>query len=434
MSASASTDALPACFPHASSNGTIAGEWKLRPATAFIRRFFTCPLLDSKFVGRMRDGRRNATGLQLPRFFPTSCSLPRFSARALLSLLAGRTLVIVGDSVSEQHFHSLACSLLVAEAAPGMPTMTPSWWPTNATRSELWRTRSCLPFGAEPSRLFLLCLLTAAKANEMHAPPDWLAASKLRAALQPTDVVLLNAGVHFSEASTAAAHFEQLVGPLLQAEPSGRAKPLKAADRSESNGRRESSGKKESSTSKREYSAPPLVVYAQTAPQHFAGGRYPSDDPAAGCVPHAPGCASCNLYNARVDALARAASVPILPLWHASAVMHGEHAAPPRDCTHFLLPGVPSHWSELLLGLLATPHTLKPFPAPPAAASSPPQLSPQRRWHALRRAFTSLPGCIYHHRGTRARGGRSSSASAENASCCTAACRAEQLMAHGPPT
>ena len=167
------------------------GAWQYQPASNFIRRFYGCPLLDAAYVSQHRHARLNASGgsLTLPRF--SSCSSPpRFDARQFLDRLAGRTLALVGDSVTEQHFHSLACALFADGA-----TRVPSWWPSNATAAELWKSRSCLPFG-DDIRPFFLCLVTAAKLNEAAAP-DWVVSERLRTALGPADVVVLNAGVHF---------------------------------------------------------------------------------------------------------------------------------------------------------------------------------------------------------------------------------------------
>ena len=354
------------------------GAWQYQPAANFIRRFYGCPLLDAAYVSQHRHARLNASAglLTLPRF--SSCSSPpRFDAQRFLDRLAGRTLALVGDSVTEQHFHSVACALFAHDA-----TRVPSWWPSNATADELWKSRSCLPFG-DDDRPFFLCLVTAAKLNEAAAP-DWVVSERLRTALGPADVVVLNAGVHFSDAEVAARHVGMLAGPLLN-------------------------------TSARSV-APPLVIYAETAPQHFSGGRYPPDDPSLGCVPLAPRCAArCNGYNQAARPLARELGVPILPLWAASAALHSEHpAGAKRDCTHWILPGVQLHWSELLSGLLLGAEGVLARPLDPLA-------TPAKRWRALRGVFKTLAGCLYHtHRRDT------------NTSCCTTACR-EAVLPFSPP-
>ena len=292
------------------------GAWQYQPASNFIRRFYGCPLLDAAYVSQHRHARLNASGgsLTLPRF--SSCSSPpRFDAQRFLDRLAGRTLALVGDSVTEQHFHSLACALFADGA-----TRVPSWWPANATADELWKSRSCLPFG-DDDRPFFLCLVTAAKLNEAAAP-DWVVSERLRTALGPADVVVLNAGVHFSDAEVAARHVGMLAGPLLNTS---------------------------------------------------------------------------------------------LPLWAASAALHSEHpAGAKRDCTHWILPGVQLHWSELLSGLLLGAEGVLARPLDPLA-------TPAKRWRALRGVFKTLAGCLYHtHRRDT------------NTSCCATACR-EAVLPFSPP-
>ena len=196
------------CFALGAGSASI-GTWRTIRAPQVLEQFAGCPLLDERYVKRMHLARLKSTDLMVPHFSPSACQMPSFDTKRLLRLLAGRTLVVVGDSVSEQHFHSLACTLLTAnESAQRHRSL---WWPPNATRHELWKTRSCLPLAYDA----VLCLLTIGKRNELHAPPDWLAAHRLRTALRAADIVLLNIGVHFEHASTAAAHFEQITGPLL---------------------------------------------------------------------------------------------------------------------------------------------------------------------------------------------------------------------------
>ena len=53
---------------------------------------------------------------------------------------------------------------------------------------------------------------------------------------------------------------------------------------------------------------------------------------------------------------------------------------------------------------------------------------------ALRRAFVNLPGCVYHYRGAPPKASSAAQKAAEaNAPCCTAKCRADQLMPFAPP-
>jgi hypothetical protein len=111
----------------------------------------------------------------------------------------------------------------------------------------------------------------------------------------------------------------------------------------------------------------PLVIYRETAPQHFAGGRFPSSDPAAGCVPlprHRRDAPHANIYNEAINALAARERVPVLRIWRTSAMLPSEHVAPPRDCTHWILPGVPDHWTEELCALALCPSSRPPSTTP----------------------------------------------------------------------
>ena len=85
-----------------------------------------------------------------------------------------------------------------------------------------------------------------------------------------------------------------------------------------------------------------------------------------------------------------------------------------RDCTHWILPGVQLHWSELLSGLLLGAEGVLARPLDPLA-------TPAKRWRALRGVFKALAGCLYHtHRRDT------------NTSCCTTACR-EAALPFSPP-
>jgi len=403
----------------------------------------SCPLFGAHLSTRHHERRLNATGGLLPRYADGAVHRASFSAKRLLSQLAGRTLLLLGDSVSEQHFHSIACTLLGAanHTSPPPQPVRPS---ASSIASEIWKTRSCLVFAHE----VLLCYVTAGKANELHSPP-WILAGRLRQALLPSDVVLLNVGLHFSE-SAAAKQYEQLAGPLMRSSRAVDAKP-------------------------------PLVIYRETSPQHFSGGAYPPVDTSVrGCVPlpsRVEAAPRRNRYNEAINPLAAHDGVPVLRIWQSSSLMHGEHLSPPDDCTHWILPGVPDHWTEELYAMLRAgggpaadsgPHggggvtrgqLLRPLATRPSSLAE--------RWNALRNAFVALPGCVYHQqrrvdiitgmltgkthghaqertsRTSTSKQGRALSAShaagvrerggAVGEPCCELACRAVQLMPHGPP-
>lgn len=380
-----------------------------------LEHFHSCPLVrNAPHYQRMRARRLEATGGRTPTFVPR-CKMPGTNV-SLLQLLAGRTLLLLGDSLTEQHFHSLACHLLAEAHGTSASLRTASF--ERAVSSELWKMRSCLPLANDA----LLCYVAAGRATEPHAPRDWILASRLRAALQPSDVVLLNVGVHFNDPQVARAHFGMLAGPLLHS-ASGNV------------------------SSARPVTPPPLVLFRETTPQHFDGGRFPPAKPGAGCVPlparwrEAP---ERNHYNEAIVPQARRDGVPILRVWHALSSMHMEHAAPPRDCTHWMLPGVTSMWTLRLHALLAArlpflAHSAESYEILAARRSSSTRMRHDaqfdRRWMAMRRALVSLPGCVYRAQLSRhdasaatGRSEREAALVASNDSCCSAKCREEAFL------
>ena len=301
-----------------------SGSWRLLSAeasAASLGRVYDCPLLDAGFVRRHSQARKG----RVPVFEP-SCAgdAPQSSALDLLKLLHGRTLLLLGDSISEQHFYSLACSFLSVSS----PT---SWWPRNASARELWKTRTCLPF--EPAHDFILCYVVAGKSNEHLQPRPWVLSARLRSSLQPTDVVLMNVGVHLDDAITATKVYEQIAGPLLKSSNA-------SSVAREGPGGGEAAGPSP---------AGPLVIFRETAPQHFAAGVYNRRNPpprASRCTPLPERWADAperNRYNEAILPLLRRDRVPVLDVWRSSAMMHAEHVSRSPavlDCTHWILPGV----------------------------------------------------------------------------------------------
>ena len=148
-----------------------------------------CPLLDAFQHARYRRARLNASSSVPPD--------PGFSPRRLLTLLAGRTLLLLGDSVTEQHFHALACQLF--GDASQQPKRTATWYAATNAKSELFKTRSC-----SYSRTTSCRYVTAGKSNELHMPRPWILSGRLRAALQPSDIVIVNVGVTFADGRSYA--------------------------------------------------------------------------------------------------------------------------------------------------------------------------------------------------------------------------------------
>ncbi|KAJ1259199.1 hypothetical protein BS78_10G136100 [Paspalum vaginatum] len=82
----------------------------------------SCPFVPDVFDCR-RNGRPDDDYLKF-RWSPTNCQLPRFDGADLLRRWRGKTVMLVGDSLSMNQWVSLACMLHAAAAAPVRATMT----------------------------------------------------------------------------------------------------------------------------------------------------------------------------------------------------------------------------------------------------------------------------------------------------------------------
>lgn len=160
-----------------------------------------------------------------------------------------------------------------------------------------------------------------------------------------------------------------------------------------------------------------------------------------------------NAYNEAIYPLARRRGIEVLPIWEPAAAQPGEHVAPPRDCTHWILPGVIGNWNEMLFALLLERSTSGRLVPPPPRSTLLGGLP--KRWAALRHAFVQMPGCAFHltkpareispvkvasgrhevHGSvapSRASPGGAATKMLEERGCCSSTCRSLTLLPHLP--
>ncbi|CAI5463897.1 unnamed protein product [Closterium sp. Yama58-4] len=82
------------------------GEWRYSKS---YPRYVTCPYVRSIFNCR-GNGRKDQL-YEKQRWVPDKCSLPRFSAKAFLAMMRGKTVGFVGDSLMSNMWESFVCLL-----------------------------------------------------------------------------------------------------------------------------------------------------------------------------------------------------------------------------------------------------------------------------------------------------------------------------------
>jgi hypothetical protein len=343
-------DARPTCFtlPEHFEPGAWRGNWILdrRLTEAFFAP--ECPFygdlfpLASEDPGGPLPGNPDQDEHRLV-FESHSCNSSSYSSRELRLLLANRTVMFFGDSVSLGMATNLACALW--KATQGQ----------HATQ-HIRAAQDAMEQATEPSRCFkfldeqIVCWISAAtcaKFGSDESNSRFCAETDLRSLghaiegasdfLRPSDVVVANAGVQFS--------VDNLVDQaLLFAELEGLCSNVRLWGE-----------------------AAPLVIWRETAAQNWEPARFPSsphdsvleckalpDDWLEAAEPNA-WMSMYNPYNNFLEpTLAECAGVRRLPVWLPSAMlglkdrigMHGE-------CTHYFGPGS-AHglWNTMLLDVL----------------------------------------------------------------------------------
>ncbi|KAG5193151.1 hypothetical protein JKP88DRAFT_256370 [Tribonema minus] len=261
------------------------------------------------------------------------CTLDPFDGEAFIRLLGTRKLVFAGDSLSRQNFISTACLL---HASPRVAVVEDriKWytdWPCHGTRNCIRGGAhsgfigGCVRFaldGESDAGELTVCFNPA----ERGVPVDAIAA---RHALVPRrDVLVANLGTHMRK-NEQAPHVRQVLDKWTA--------PADAARL-------------------------PLLIYRETAPQHFRGtspaGEY---DAVAAIGAACQATIDLDAYSLSTpERRGLAGRVPFVAANPWSAEAGALHVAAgvlgvaknTQDCTHWCLPGVPDVWSAQLFNYL----------------------------------------------------------------------------------
>ncbi|KAG5183533.1 hypothetical protein JKP88DRAFT_150007, partial [Tribonema minus] len=310
---------------------------------------FTCPWEWSKYSCVHQDQTQRARAALLysqDMLTGGGCRLDRFDGAAFVRLLGTRQLVFAGDSLSRQAFISAACLL---HAAPGVEVREDAieWsddWPCHSTVNCIPRGRhsgfggGCVQFGLaeEPGAgAVSLCFTAADQAVELEHIIK-------RFAMTPRhDILVMNLGVHLT--SDEHALQVQHMPDTWTGDPAAR----------------------------------PILVYRETAPQHFkldvraqlgagkgaaaaaAAGMFDADTVAglAACVPSVDYRQDWRSSPEREGLAGRVPFLAATPFLAQAGHLHvgaGVVGAAQRsqDCTHWCMPGVPDVWSAQLYSYL----------------------------------------------------------------------------------
>ena len=354
--------ARPPCFtiPEHFEPGAWRGNWVLdrRVTEAFFAP--ECPFYGDLFP--LAGGDFDVPSLGNPdqdehrlAFQSHSCNSSFYSSRELRLLLANRTVMFFGDSVSLGMATNLACALW--KATEGQ----------HATQ-HIRAAQDAMEQATEPSRCFkfldeqIVCWISAATCAKFGSDKPnsrFCAQTDLRSLghaitgasdfLRPNDVVVANAGVEFFVDNL----FDQ---GLLLAELEGLCANVRFWG-----------------------GAAPLVIWRETAAQNWAQARFPSspNDSVLKCEalphdwleaaePHA-WMSQYNPYNIFLEpTLAECAGVRRLPVWLPSAMLGLKDRIGRRgECTHYFGPGsAHALWNTMLLDVLRNHETqAHPFTA-----------------------------------------------------------------------
>lgn len=345
------------------------GAWTLnRTATA---TFF---VPDCPWHAKVKDSDTDEHRLA---YRPTDCRLDYVGSSELHAILANRTVVFLGDSVSLGMAQNLMCALWKAMAADGAqaPTLYSRMVPNeNGIRETSERSR-CVLFTNNTS----VCWVSAGKCCSpgffggkwaCGRPCERRLGASLRAladaaALTAHDVIVVNVGVHYDiDSPTEQQSLAREISSLCFGERVVRER----------------------------YRTPPTVIFRETGPQHWRSGRYNYwkniFEPNEGCRDYPVGWTDSeeplgprfNPYNHFTNRLLRARCQRLLtlPVWFPSALLGvRDRGGKEGDCTHFYGPGSAyTLWNTMLLRLL------RQVPNEPAAHASP---ADGARWANLRR-------------------------------------------------
>lgn len=353
------------CFAeHDDAAAPLQGSWVERQALPYN---FSCPFL-RPWENCAYDNRSRAEALGRRRFSPDVCKL--YHGRAFMSSFlekygGNRTIYFLGESIAVQQFVSLACML--HGAAPGSWTAGKNgqgtnkfgWKTPNVLKKRCHGERRChyqnactrFALGSERLRLCVCSIVVLEEEMYRRCLKDNYPS--------PRDVVVYGSiGVHYT--GEGALHQDTFNVTRLASSEVGLLLPAL--------GFHQTKARDGSSASWRPGARSPTLIWREVLPQHFPapGGHYWNGLSPMGSHYNVkrdvPGqCDSSHslveLYahhrwnNVTVPIVESVPGVRVLRIFHSSAVAWDAHLDY-GDCTHWCQPGVPDHWTELLLSML----------------------------------------------------------------------------------
>eukprot|EP00667_Euglena_gracilis_P015435 EG_transcript_16039 len=308
-----------------------------------------CPVQQRVFACyRHKELQSLAQTAEARHFQPAGCSFRPFHPLAFLKAIAGRNLFFCCDSVSQQFFEAVVCSLHGATPAK----YRVHWWDMRGKFGPdacgLRRGKHCHLSAATVSYpaynasvsvkgTYLEDGFLAGKPHGHNTPEEYFSQGGLAT---PQDVAVLNFGLHFTD----PAVYRSLLADFFS-----KYAALPAAVR-------------------------PALLWAETGPQHFNTSHAPRGPGVAvgqwvpgttgPCVPYADmvEAHAADYHNRIAEELCQAHRVPILRVMEASKTEWRFHTGQQirngrrggYDCTHFCQPSaVFFHWRELLRNALA---------------------------------------------------------------------------------
>jgi hypothetical protein len=264
------------------------------------------------------------------KFTPNNCVLPEFNPYSFLQTLRNRRLFICGDSISLQFLTMLACSFHGAVKDISYRPISDLREKTtfqSGSSGEIYypQTNTTIIYsGSHINHIY----------NKPHAEnsfKDYIQFGKL---FSPYDIVLLNFGAHFDAPAKILNITRRLAEEYNQ-------------------------------TRTHHSSTHPILLWRETAPQHF----HPSSNHLAVPMGYYAGSAnqSCTPFTNytrayRDDFRNRISekwmskySIPIMKIWNVSAPAWDQHyfSATKSDCTHFCeASGVYYYWRDLLFNII----------------------------------------------------------------------------------
>ena len=264
-------------------------------------------------------------------FQPFGCSLKTYNPYDFLKALSGKRLLIGTDSTSAQLFETIVCSLHGFVKA-----IYDIEWYNEGRLCHMLASHQCHiltgtveypQFNATIVLLQTHITMVKGKLHGDHDITDYVEYGNLA----PTDILLLNFGVHFDDPVKYKIKLEEFVRGFH---------------------------------STRDLSISPVLIWRETGPQHFAtSSGYYLQEGSRECAPfkNMTWAYESDWRNRVAEEIFIPLQVPILRVWGPSAHLWDGHIIDQdrldepglKDCTHFCVPsGVLYFWRELLFNTI----------------------------------------------------------------------------------